>query len=337
MNKLIFLFLFFIFINAWAVSEKEAGYNALMKKDYVTAIKLLRPFAEAGDKMEQFNLGMWYYEGLGVKQDYAEAAKWYRLAAEQGDILAKYSLGIMYSNGKGVIQDYKEAFSLFKAGAEAGCTMCQVALGITYEYGEGTPKDLVLAYMWYNIAAADTHPARAKYQENALINRNLVAGRLSSEEIAKGQELSRTCLAANLKNCGDAKTAVTLGSPVAARVVEDHPVAASPQKEIQPVVAQEAFVSLGNGPIYLILKAAVAVGAFFILTIGIWKTSRSTPGSYGRWIGAYGGSLAIISMRPYSAFPNMSEFLVAAIALFVMLFLLGFIIGFGWRKFRPAH
>jgi len=44
-----------------------------------------------------------------VSQDYAEAVRWFRKAAEQGDAQAQFNLGLMYVNGKGVRQNYKIA------------------------------------------------------------------------------------------------------------------------------------------------------------------------------------------------------------------------------------
>ena len=44
----------------------------------------LKPLAEDGNELAQFELGNMYGNGRGVTQDYAEAMKWFRLAAEQG-------------------------------------------------------------------------------------------------------------------------------------------------------------------------------------------------------------------------------------------------------------
>ncbi len=44
----------------------------------------LRAAAEQGNAEAQYNLGLLYLEGLGVKQDNAEAYAWIRTAAAQG-------------------------------------------------------------------------------------------------------------------------------------------------------------------------------------------------------------------------------------------------------------
>src|SRR3990172_7650549 len=76
--------------------------------DYATALRLMRPLAEQGDALAQYNLGVMYENGQGVPQDYAEAVKWYRKAADQGVALAQSNLGFAYANGQGVPQDGAE-------------------------------------------------------------------------------------------------------------------------------------------------------------------------------------------------------------------------------------
>ena len=46
-----------------------------------------------------------YANGQGVRQDYTQAVQWFRKAAEQGDAKAQYNLGVAYDNGHGVRQD----------------------------------------------------------------------------------------------------------------------------------------------------------------------------------------------------------------------------------------
>jgi len=88
-------------------------------------IDVLRKSAEKGDKEAQYNLGVMYDNGKGVRQDYTEAMKWYKLAAAQGDALAQYNLGGMYDRGIGVKQDKRQAKEWFgnacDNGFQAGC------------------------------------------------------------------------------------------------------------------------------------------------------------------------------------------------------------------------
>ncbi|HUC61592.1 MAG TPA: tetratricopeptide repeat protein [Alphaproteobacteria bacterium] len=59
-----------------------AGYNAYVKKDFATALYYWRPLAENGDAEAQYDLGIMYLNGQGVKQDTAEAIKWFSIARD---------------------------------------------------------------------------------------------------------------------------------------------------------------------------------------------------------------------------------------------------------------
>src|ERR1039458_6470539 len=80
----------------------------------------LRTRSEYGDAGAQFNLGLMYARGDGVRQDYVEAAGWFRKAATQGDPDAQFYLGALYERGDGVPQDYARALGWLKAAAAQG-------------------------------------------------------------------------------------------------------------------------------------------------------------------------------------------------------------------------
>ena len=92
---------------AWADTleqQFQQGLTAYEQSNYQTAFKLWLPLAEQGDANVQFNLGVMYAEGQGVKQDDFEAVKWYRKAAEQGDADAQAILGFLYLLGERGVQ-----------------------------------------------------------------------------------------------------------------------------------------------------------------------------------------------------------------------------------------
>ena len=62
----------------------EESVAAYQRGDYATTVQLIRPMAEQGNALAQYELGFMYDQGQGVRQDDAEAVKWYGLAAEQG-------------------------------------------------------------------------------------------------------------------------------------------------------------------------------------------------------------------------------------------------------------
>ena len=92
--------------------------------------------------------------GSTEPQDYTEAAKWFRLAADKGDPQAQYNLGLAYAQGQGV------------------------------------PQDNVNAHMWFNLATARFPDSRGR--DLAVSNRDVVANKLTPEQLTQAQNLART-------------------------------------------------------------------------------------------------------------------------------------------------
>ena len=121
-------------------------------------IDAVRTRADQGDADAQFSLGVMYADGEGVPEDDTEAVRWFRLAADQGDTQAQYSLALMYGNGRGVTQDD------------------------------------VQAHMWFNLVASR---AAGRAREMAVEDRDLVAGRMTADQLADAQRLAREWEAAH--------------------------------------------------------------------------------------------------------------------------------------------
>ena len=92
--------------------------SPVVARDFTVA--QLKPLAEDGSQLAQFELGNMYENGRGVLQDYAEAVRWYRLAADQGNAMAQSNLGYMYGLGYGVLQDNVMAHLWYNIGAANG-------------------------------------------------------------------------------------------------------------------------------------------------------------------------------------------------------------------------
>jgi len=175
-------------------ADWEAGVDAYQAGDYKTALKEFRPLAEQGDADAQFNLGVMYEDGQGVTQDYKKALKWYRLAAEQGDATAWHQLGVMHHYGWGVKTNYKEALRFYRLAAPQ-VVQSQYSLGAMYYQGQGVNQDIVIAYMWFYVAAKNGNP-RSKG------NVNVLAEEMKPKQIAKAEKLARECVEKNYKDCG---------------------------------------------------------------------------------------------------------------------------------------
>src|ERR1043166_5900415 len=70
----------------------EDGMVAYNRGDYLPAIRLFRPLAEAGNPKAQNQIGKMYRKGEGVPQSPARAFMWFSLAAKRGDARAKADL-----------------------------------------------------------------------------------------------------------------------------------------------------------------------------------------------------------------------------------------------------
>ncbi len=213
------IFLILIMLPALGQTDYLDGVAAFTRDDYQTALSEWRPLAESGQADAQFNLGVLYDEGLGVKQDQAQAVQWYRRAAEQGHAQAQYNLavlyasglgvaqdyaeaarwyrqaalqnlreaqfnlGVLYENGFGINQDYTEAAHWYRQAAEQGHIAAQNNLGVLYVNGQGVPQDLMVAYAWYEVAAAWGNT-------KARSNRDQLIRKLDPAQLKEGQRLA---------------------------------------------------------------------------------------------------------------------------------------------------
>ena len=166
----------------------EEGHAALSRHDYAAALRHFRTPAAEGDARAQHWLGFMDHYGAGVPQNYAIAAQWYLKAAEQGYALAQADLGLMYGGGKGVPQNYGEALKWFRLAADQGNDVAQYNLGIAFANAFGVLQNYIQAHMWLNLAMANT--TEKVMRDEAARNRDLLATKMTSEQIAEAQRLA---------------------------------------------------------------------------------------------------------------------------------------------------
>ncbi len=133
------------------------------KPNYELAFYWYKKAAELGYADAQYNLGLLYRDGKGVKQDNNQAVSWIKKAAKQDDALAQNNLGSMYEKGIGVVQDNDKAVKWFTKAAERGDAFGQCNLGLMYEKGKGIEQDDSLAANWYAKAAKQGHYKAQRY------------------------------------------------------------------------------------------------------------------------------------------------------------------------------
>jgi len=141
----------------------EQGFDAARAGDYDTALREFRLAAEQGLDVAQYNLGILYYSGQGVRQDYHEAYRWIRKAAEQGHASAMYNLGVMHFNEQGVnprwlsvwplslitrSSNFREAARWYEAAAHRDHAGAQYYLATLYRDGLGVEQNSIMAWKW---------------------------------------------------------------------------------------------------------------------------------------------------------------------------------------------
>jgi len=89
-------------------------------KKYYEALDVCKKMAKKGNPSSQFNLGILYYQGLGVMSDKRIAIKWIKKAAKNNHATAQYNLGIMTANGIGTDTDLVKAYAWLKTSEKNG-------------------------------------------------------------------------------------------------------------------------------------------------------------------------------------------------------------------------
>jgi TPR repeat protein len=185
MRKHIVAILLALGLHSSAMAGFTEGANAYNARNYALALKEVTPLARSGNADAQHLLGLMYYMGRGVQRDYKQAFAWHYKAAQQGKADAQYVIGAMYYTGNAVPQDQKLAVTWFRKAAEQGHPDAQHALGLMYRYHvAGMPQDMVIAYMLWNLAAANGN-------RSATEQRAILARQMTQEQVEEAQSLSR--------------------------------------------------------------------------------------------------------------------------------------------------
>ena len=135
----------------------KAGIDAWQRGDYVNAVAIWRPLAEAGDADASFNLGQAYRLGRGVLVDLGTAQTWLERAAQKDHPDAQTTLGLLlFQNG-----NQAEGLRWLKLSAERGDARAMLVYGTALFNGDSVPQDPVLGYAYVSRAAAQgLEPAR---------------------------------------------------------------------------------------------------------------------------------------------------------------------------------
>ena len=90
--------------------------------------------------------------------------------------------------------DFITIVQIVRPLALKGEAWAQSLLATMYYEGKGVAQDYVKAHSWYNLGAI-------KGDADAVKNRDIVAKRMTSQQIAEAQKMARDCQARNFKGC----------------------------------------------------------------------------------------------------------------------------------------
>ena len=145
--------------SAICMADYNAGLKAYDAKNYGQAMK---EFKADGSKNSNYNLGVMYYKGQGVKVDHRQGLEYFKKAADQGHVNAQFVLGNLYDKGEDVLQDRAVAAKWYRKAAEQGHAQAQFNLGLMYTNGEGVEKDRQEAVVWLKKSARQGHKGAGK-------------------------------------------------------------------------------------------------------------------------------------------------------------------------------
>ncbi len=96
LRKFVFAIALFTSQSMLAHADNAKGEEAYAKGEYAVALVEFTEAAENNDMNAQYNLGVMYEHGHGVKQSDLKAGEWYQLAADNGHPDAPTALQLLY-------------------------------------------------------------------------------------------------------------------------------------------------------------------------------------------------------------------------------------------------
>jgi TPR repeat protein len=172
-------------------AELQIALRAFRSGYDQTALSILTPLADEGNREAQYWLADIYDNGLGVQPDTARALTLLEKSAAQEFVPAQRRLGELYLRGNQTLQNFGKAQIWLHKAATAGDAEAQRLLGQMYALGLGVTQDRSQAYGWYENAAI-------RGDGLARHLRDVILTRMSPSEIAKGEQIAKH-IAADIK------------------------------------------------------------------------------------------------------------------------------------------
>ena len=183
-----------IFNQAQPNSIEQNGYRALKNGDYKTALRYISYLATNGDPRAQYNMGIFYRDGIAVKSNDTQALRWFLKAARGGHMLAEYASGMAFYLGRGTDADAQVALNYFVEAALKGHAKAPLNIGEILYSAQKEKKDYVRIYLWWTIASE----RQAEGADQKLLG---LTKMMNQDEIREARVLIKKCRAMTLKQC----------------------------------------------------------------------------------------------------------------------------------------
>ena len=170
------------------------GFQALEKRDYKTALYYLSLFAANGDAKANYNLGIMYRDGLGVKKDDVQSLIHFIEAAENRHMLGNYAVGLAFLTGKGSDIDVETGIHYLTEAALLGHAISPVEIGSLYFRGRIVEKNFVAAHFWWSLANDRNAPSASKKLGTLL-------SKMTQEQKKQAFLLQNKCKKLTLRQC----------------------------------------------------------------------------------------------------------------------------------------
>ena len=126
------------------------------------------------------------------------------MAAGQGLAEAQFLIGAVISEKVKTLKNeelhmkdalLEAAMGWYRKAAAQGYASAQFTLGRLFEKGLGVSSNKEMAYMWYKLGAENGSTLGTKRREK-------IEEEMTSEQVAKAEELAQECMKKNYKGCG---------------------------------------------------------------------------------------------------------------------------------------
>jgi TPR repeat protein len=137
-----------------------------------------------------------FEDGMAARDggDYAAAFNAFKPLAASGDANSQFQLSLLYSAGRGVGASPWEAHRWLVQAAIRGQVQAQSNLGSAFQAGRSFPQDLLKAYAWFSVAASTGDRV-------ATTNRDVVARKLTPQQLVQANEMAKRCPLEAFKSC----------------------------------------------------------------------------------------------------------------------------------------